>query len=161
MGNKSISIYSMLGRCWLGLSGGYFWDILGYKMTTITPKIKNNVGLSRNLAELIRESTGNGRILVDLYLEILSGVVIRRINGEERKIYCKPGDMLVAADRLLDRGFGKPPMEIDLFLSDDSRIDPDVAYRLNQLSISQLEAIANGNKSISEPDEAVEAVEPG
>ena len=136
---------------------GYFM----LEMTTITPKIKNNVGLSRNLAELIRESTGNGRILVDLYLEILSGVVIRKINGEERKIYCKPGDMLVAADRLLDRGFGKPPMEIDLFLSDDSRIDPDVAYRLNQLSISQLEAIANGNKSISEPGEAVEAVEPG
>ena len=125
------------------------------EMTTITPKIKNNVGLSRNLAELIRESTGNGRILVDLYLEILSGVVIRRINGEERKIYCKPGDMLVAADRLLDRGFGKPPMEIDLFLSDESAISPDVAYRLNQLSISQLEAIANGNKSISEPDEPI------
>ena len=48
-------------------------------------------------------------------------------------------------------------MEIDLFLSDDSRIDPDVAYRLNQLSISQLEAIANGNKSISQPDDAIEA----
>ena len=125
------------------------------EMTTITPKIKNNVGLSRNLAELIRESTGNGRILVDLYLEILSGVVIRKINGEERKIYCKPGDMLVAADRLLDRGFGKPPMEIDLFLSDESAISPDVAYRLNQLSISQLEAIANGNKAISEPDEPI------
>ena len=118
-------------------------------MTTIMPKTKNNVGLSRNLAELIRESTGNGRILVDLYLEILSGVVIRKINGEERKIYCKPGDMLVAADRLLDRGFGKPPMEIDLFLSDDSAISPDVAYRLNQLSTAQLEARAEGNKSIS------------
>jgi hypothetical protein len=130
-------------------------------MTTITPRSKNYVGLSRNLAELIRESTGNGRILVDLYLEILSGVVIRKINGEERKIYCKPGDMLVAADRLLDRGFGKPPMEIDLFISDDSRIDPDVAYRLNQLSISQLEAIANGNKSISQPETIIEAGEAG
>ena len=61
-------------------------------MTTITPRSKNYAGLSRNLAELIRESTGNGRILVDLYLEILSGVVIRKINGEERRIYCKPGD---------------------------------------------------------------------
>ena len=128
-------------------------------MTTITPKIKNNAVLSRNLAELIRESTGNGRILVDLYLEILSGVVIRNINGEERKIYCKPGDMLIAADRLLDRGFGKPPMEIDLFLSDDSVVSPDVSYRLNQLSTAQLEAIADGNKSISEAVEAVEAVE--
>ncbi len=126
-------------------------------MTTITPKIKNNAVLSRNLAELIRESTGNGRILVDLYLEILSGVVIRNINGEERKIYCKPGDMLIAADRLLDRGFGKPPMEIDLFLSDDSVVSPDVSYRLNQLSTAQLEAIADGNKSISEAVEAVEA----
>ena len=128
-------------------------------MTTITPKIKNNAVLSRNLAELIRESTGNGRILVDLYLEILSGVVIRNINGEERKIYCKPGDMLIAADRLLDRGFGKPPMEINLFPTDDSVVSPDVSYRLNQLSTAQLEAIADGNKSISEAVEAVEAVE--
>jgi len=48
-------------------------------------------------------------------------------------------------------------MEIDLFLSDESRIDPDVAYRLNQLSISQLEAIANGNKSISASDTIIEA----
>jgi hypothetical protein len=125
-------------------------DVLNPALVDGHGKLKTR--FARSLAELIRESTDSGAILVNVLVAIAVDNVYREMDGEWYRIPCKISDRIAAIDRLLERGFGKVVQEIELVSQSD---DSEMERRLEEMTTEELEAhLSRLESNVIEPDQS-------
>ena len=81
----------------------------------------------KQLGTIVRESTDNGRELIQILLCIARDDLWTMFEGELVRQHCKVSDRQAAIDRLTDRGFGKVSQEIELTMPELSPAQAAIA----------------------------------
>ena len=80
---------------------------------------------TRDLAGYVLESTDGGKELVDALVSIARGVMpnvrVQEGSRPRKDQQVRPADQLKAIEMLLDRGFGRPPQQLDIAHSVSNR----------------------------------------
>ncbi len=114
---------------------------------------------SRGFAALVRERTKSGEDVVDFLISVMKGSVITRLAGHaddckhcEAEQHIKLSDRIAAADRLLDRGFGKVIQDIALSAPDGGPLQTESLHVFAQMSVEELKELYQAGRRDLEHD---------
>jgi hypothetical protein len=107
---------------------------------------------TRDLAGYVLETTDGGKELVDALVSIARGVMpnvpVQEGSRPRKDQQVRPGDQLKAIEILLDRGFGRPPQQLDVAHSVSDR-------PLEHLSDATLRLLVEYGQQLEESDSVV------
>jgi hypothetical protein len=92
-----------------------------------------------NIALRIREITRNGDDIVQFLWDVMMGQLIEK----DTVIFIKVADRIAAADRLLDRGFGKVLQDLTVSGPDGGPIQSETLHVLASMSKDELLSLAS------------------
>jgi hypothetical protein len=109
---------------------------------------------TRDLAGYVLETTDGGKELVDALVSIARGVmpnVPAQEGSRPRKDQqVRPADQLKAIEMLLDRGFGRPPQQLDIAHSVTDRPLEHLSDETLRLLVENARQLKEGNATIIE-----------
>ena len=91
-----------------------------------------------NLSKMVQTRTKEGEDIVGFLLDVM----LDRLKDGRKRIKCRVADRLMAADRLLDRGFGKAIQELAVTGADGGPIQTESHHIIAQMTREELIALA-------------------
>ena len=102
---------------------------------------------TRDLAGYVLETTDGGKELVDALLCLARGVLpnisVQEGSRPRKDQQVRPADQLKAIERLLDRGFGRSPQQLDIAYSVSNR-------PLEHLSVETLQLLVENARQLKD-----------
>ena len=111
---------------------------------------------TRDLAGYVLETTDGGKELVDALVSIARGVMpnvpVQAGSRPRKDQRVRPADQLKAIERLLDRGFGRSPQQLDIAHSVSNRPLAHLSDETLQLLVESAKQLKEGNGVVIDGD---------